>query len=451
MNRQERLTYFANAVRKLIGEQDYTKWISRLEFICDESTQDLVLIAPNTLIKRWVVHNYLSMFREIVKSTNFDPQGNDWNIRVTLKNTSEKANTTKTKQAKQTVKSATPQRRFSDNHNLSREWNFDSYIEGSSNKFALTTARDIANRGIIDANPVVFYSLSGMGKSHLVQSIVKHRLAQGVENIAYVRSERYFREMFGSVTNKDDQFSNFYRKLDLLIIDDIQFFAGKQRTQDEFFHTFNSLYERGKQMVFTCDTFPKGMKDIEVRITSRFGMGISISIDPPDLETRMAILQAKANANKLELNDDCALYMAEIVKSNVRELEGALGNVVARARFHNRSIDIAIIKEALSDLIAQVERSITLTQIQKEVSDYYHIKLADMLSPSKSRSFTRPRQMAMLLAKELTSKSLPEIGNDFGGRDHSTVIYAIQKVRELMRRDQTIYNDYRNLERLLLG
>ena len=445
------MTFFANALRKQIGEADYGKWISRLEFACDDKARQLELVAPNPLIKRWVVHNYLSLFRDIVRSKGFDLQGEEWEVKVRQKSGVVKATTRPVKQTAPTVSSVGPQRVFSDNQNLSREWNFDSFIEGSSNKFALTTARDIANKGVIDANPVVFYSLSGMGKSHLVQSIIKHRLALGVKNIAYVRSERYFREMFQSITNHDDQFSVFYRKLDLLIIDDIQFFAGKHRTQDEFFHTFNSLYERGKQMVFTCDTFPKGMKDIDIRISSRFGMGISVSIEPPDLETRMAILQTKAYSNNFELSDDCAQYMAEIVKSNVRELEGALGNVVARARFHNRKIDIGIIKEALSDLIAQVERSITLIQIQKVVSDYYHIKLADMLSPSKSRSFTRPRQMAMLLAKELTNKSLPEIGNEFGGRDHSTVIYAIQKMREQMRHDQTVYNDYRNLERVLLG
>ena len=442
------MAFFAQALRKQIGEESYNKWISRLEFVCDEKNHALDLIAPNLLIKRWMVQNYLSTFRDIVKGRGFNPEGEGWEVRV-------KQSSTITKSAprpvKQVAAAAGSQRQFSDNHNLSREWSFDNFIEGSSNKFALTTARDIANKGIIEANPVVFYSLSGMGKSHLAQSIIKLRLAMGVKNIAYVRSERYFREMFQSITNRDDQFSNFYRKLDLLIIDDIQFFAGKHRTQDEFFHTFNTLYERGKQMVFTSDTFPKGMKEIDIRISSRFGMGISIAIEPPDLETRMAILQTKAYSNNLELNDECALYMAEIVKSNVRELEGALGNVIARARFHNRKIDLGIIKEALADLIAQVERSTTMTQIQKSVTDYYHIKLADMLSPSKSRSFTKPRQMAMLLAKELTNKSLPEIGNEFGGRDHSTVIYAIQKVREQMRHDQKVYNDYRNLERMLLG
>ena len=439
---------FIAQVRETTVDSDYQKWIAPLGVHLeshDDSQEDqvtIILTTPNKFVYRWVRQNFLVNLQTAAESVV--NQGRKAKIELQVKGESYHKPI-----AERIVEASSLQ--YSDNRSLKKELTFDNFVEGFSNQFARATAYEVATTGKSSGNPLVFYSPSGLGKSHLLQAIANQCIQSGKKRVAYVRSEKYFREMVKSISNKSesDGFKDFYRDLDVLIIDDIHFFAGKDRTQDEFFHTFNTLFDRGRQMVFTSDRYPKVINGLEERIKSRVGMGIAVAIEPPELETRIVILQKKARNQGFHLNDDCAYFIAERIKSNVRELEGALRLVIAKANFSGLPITIELVKEALLDILAQVERNITTDTIQKQVADYYKIKLTDLLSPSKSRSVVRPRQIAMSLSKELTSKSLPEIGKDFGGKDHTTVIHAINKVKELIKKDAQLAQDYKNIERAL--
>ena len=300
-------------------------------------------------------------------------------------------------------------------------------------------------------NPLFLYGGVGLGKTHLMHA-VGNALIQKNPNakVVYLHSERFVADMVKALQlNAINEFKRFYRSVDALLIDDIQFFAGKERSQEEFFHTFNALLEGGQQMILTCDRYPKEINGLEERLKSRFGWGLTVAVEPPELETRVAILMKKAEQAKIELPADAAFFIAQKIRSNVRELEGALKRVIASAHFMGRDIDVELIRESLKDLLALQDKQVSMENIQRTVAEYYKIKVSDMMSKRRSRSVARPRQVAMALAKALTNHSLPEIGDGFGGRDHTTVLHACRKIKELEETDADIREDCKNLLRSL--
>ena len=336
---------------------------------------------------------------------------------------------------------------------LHKDYTFENFVEGNSNQMAKAAALAAASRSPTAGNPLLLYGPSGLGKTHLMQAIGNYVLQQHPKmRVVYVRFESFFRQMVKAIRqNNSDAFKHFYRSADILLVDDVHLLAGKDHTQEEFFHTFNALLENNRQMVFTSDRYPKEIKGLEDRIKSRIGWGLPVSIDPPELETRMAILQQKAKSYNYELSEDCALLMAEKIKSNVRELEGALRLVISTANFKGVPINSSLITEALSDLFAQQEKNFTIENIQRLVCDYFKLNLSDLLSKKRSRSLARPRQVGMALAKAFTSKSLPEIGQQFGGRNHTTVMHACKAVAELCAKEPAFKQDYERLSKLLLS
>ena len=338
-------------------------------------------------------------------------------------------------------------------HNLNREFTFASFVEGKSNELAKAAAFQVANNAGQSYNPLLMYGGVGLGKTHLMQAVgneILHRKPNA--RVMYLHSQRFVQDMVKALqTGTMQQFMQFYRSVDALLIDDIQFFAKKLRSQEEFFHLFNSLLERGQQMILTSDKYPREIDGLEDRLKSRFVWGLTVEVEAPELETRVAILMKKAEAEAIPLDQEVAFFIAERVRSNVRELEGALRRVIANARFTGSRITIDQVKRALRDLFAIQDRQISLDNIQKTTAEYYNIKVSDLLSKRRSRTIARPRQLAMAIAKELTNHSLPEIGDAFGGRDHTTVLHACRKVAELRASSADISEDYRNLSRLLSG
>lgn len=338
-------------------------------------------------------------------------------------------------------------------HNLNREFTFASFVEGKSNELAKAAASQVADNAGQSYNPLLMYGGVGLGKTHLMQA-VGNEILQRKPNarVMYLHSQRFVQDMVKALqTGTMQQFMQFYRSVDALLIDDIQFFAKKLRSQEEFFHLFNSLLERGQQMILTSDKYPREIDGLEDRLKSRFVWGLTVEVEPPELETRVAILMKKAEAEAVPLDQEVAFFIAERVRSNVRELEGALRRVIANARFTGSRITIDQVKRALRDLFAIQDRQISIDNIQKTTAEYYNIKVSDLLSKRRSRTIARPRQLAMAMAKELTNHSLPEIGDAFGGRDHTTVLHACRKVAELRASSADISEDYRNLSRLLSG
>jgi chromosomal replication initiator protein len=342
---------------------------------------------------------------------------------------------------------------LADNHksNVNPEYTFDNFVEGKSNQYARAAAIQVANNPGKSYNPLFLYGGTGLGKTHLTQAVGNGILANKPDaKIVYMHSERFVQDMVKALQNNAiEEFKRFYRSVDALLIDDIQFFANKDRSQEEFFHTFNALLEGNQQIILTSDRYPKEIDGVEDRLKSRFGWGLTVIIEPPELETRVAILMRKALEFNIHLPDEVAFFMAQRLRSNVRELEGALNRVIANANFSGRPITIDFVRDALRDLLALQDKLVTIDNIQKTVADYYKIKMADILSKRRSRSVARPRQVAMALAKELTNHSLPEIGNAFGGRDHTTVIHAVRKVEQLRNESHDIKEDYKNLIRTL--
>ena len=334
---------------------------------------------------------------------------------------------------------------------LNQDFTFESHVEGKSNQLARAAARQVGENPGRSYNPLFIYGGVGLGKTHLMQAaghvILKNNPGS---RVTYAHSERFVADMVKALRHGTiNDFKRYYRGVDALLIDDIQFFVGKERSQEEFFHTFNDLLEGQRQVIITADKFPKELVGLEERLISRFGSGLTVSLEPPELETRVAILMKKAQHENVELPEDVAFFIAKRVRSNVRELEGALRRVMASAAFTGRSIDLALAAESLKDLLAFHERLITIQNIQKTVAEYYKIRVSDLHSKERSRAVARPRQLAMALAKELTTHSLPEIGDAFGGRDHTTVLHACRKITELNLSDARIKEDYINLMRLL--
>ena len=336
---------------------------------------------------------------------------------------------------------------------INAEFTFDSFVEGKSNQLAKAAAIQVAGNPGRAYNPLFIYGGVGLGKTHLMHAVANKLKERNAEaRLAYVHSERFVGDMVRALQhNTINDFKAAYRSLDCLMIDDIQFFAGKDRSQEEFFHTFNALLESQQQVILTCDRYPKEVDGLEERLKSRFGWGLTVAIEPPELETCVAILMSKAAMTRVDLPEEVAFFIAKRIRSNVRELEGALRRVVATSNFTGRPITLEFAKEALRDLLALQEKLVTIENIQKTVAEYYKIRIADLLSKRRSRSIARPRQVAMALAKELTNHSLPEIGDAFGGRDHTTVLHACRRVKELRETDRRIGEDYLNLLRTLAG
>lgn len=334
---------------------------------------------------------------------------------------------------------------------LNRTFTFDNFVEGKSNQLARAAAWQVADNPKHGYNPLFLYGGVGLGKTHLMHAVGNHLLQKNPNaKVVYLHSERFVADMVKALQlNAINEFKRFYRSVDALLIDDIQFFAKKERSQEEFFHTFNALLEGGQQVILTSDRYPKEIEGLEERLKSRFGWGLTVAVEPPELETRVAILMKKADQAKVDLPHDAAFFIAQRIRSNVRELEGALKRVIAHSHFMGRDITIELIRESLKDLLALQDKLVSIDNIQRTAAEYYKIKISDLLSKRRSRSIARPRQVAMALSKELTNHSLPEIGDAFGGRDHTTVLHACRKIAELRESDADIREDYKNLLRTL--
>jgi len=437
--------------------QQYMTWLNPLQAEMEEE-HHLVLLAPNQFVVRWTNDNFLHRIKELITQISYS-NISMVSIRVGTKAAPATTDTTPTIALEKTPTTANAQpKKIVDHYKtsfLNKNLTFTTYVEGNSNQLPKEAARLVAERipGQDPAahNPLFIYGGVGLGKTHLMHAIGNRILEINPDaKVLYLHSERFVADMVKALqTNAINEFKRFYRSLDALLIDDIQFFAGKDRSQEEFFHTFNALLEGQQQIVLTSDRYPKEIEGVEERLKSRFGWGLTVVVEPPELETRVAILLSKAALSNIELPYEVAFFIAKRIRSNVRELEGALRRVIANAQFTGKPITIDFVNEALRDLLALQDKLVTLDNIQKTVAEYYKVKVADMLSKRRSRSIARPRQMAMALAKELTNHSLPEIGDNFGGRDHTTVIHACRKIKELIAEGGEFAEDYKNLLRTL--
>ncbi|MDC0546231.1 chromosomal replication initiator protein DnaA [Gammaproteobacteria bacterium] len=433
--------------------EEYSTWIAPLTLEQNNGSTPLSysVLAPNKFISDWVEDNYGLTIKERISAITSNRDLNlNFEIFIDYHDKPNVAETidVSSNSAHQTIKE---EPRSPKKSNLIEGFTFDTFVEGKSNNIALAASRQIGDGLKNSYNPLFIYGGVGLGKTHLMHAVGNELLRKDPsKKISYVHSEKFVSDMVKSLQlGAISEFKQYYRSLDALLIDDIQFFAKKEQSQEELFHTFNSLLEQGSQMILTCDRYPKEIDGLEDRLKSRLGWGLPVVIEPPELETRVAILLKKAQSMNQQLNDESAFFIAQKVKSNVRELEGALKRVIANSNFTGRPISVELIKDSLKDLLAIQARQVSVDNIQKITADYYNIKLSDILSKRRSRSVARPRQMAMFLAKELTNYSLPEIGESFGGRDHTTVIHACKKINELRRSNLDIEEDYRKLLRVL--
>lgn len=467
-----------------LPEQQYNTWIRPLklkyfdadnERFNDPSNDDVIeLLAPNRFVEDWVKSKFLNRIEELFHQLSGNgvvlgisaspanaPQYKQQSEFVSNSSNSEPSSTETPSiiqnpsdldaapvEAPAIIRSAAE---TSLRTNLNNEFTFDSFVEGKSNQLAFAAAQQVAENPGGSYNPLFIYGGVGLGKTHLMHAVGNAlRAKKPNAKIVYLHSERFVADMVKALQLKAiDEFKRFYRSVDALLIDDIQFFSGKERSQEEFFHTYNALLEGGQQMILTSDRYPKEIDGVEERLKSRFGWGLTVAVEPPELETRAAILINKAEQSGVHLSKDAAFFIAQRIRSNVRELEGALKRVMAHAQFTRRPIDIDLIRESLKDLLALQDKLITVDNIQRVVADYYQLKMSDLLSRRRSRSVARPRQVAMSIAKELTNHSLPEIGEAFGGRDHTTVLHACRKVKELEGADREVQRDLKNLYRTL--
>jgi chromosomal replication initiator protein len=430
-----------NRLESELPEQQFNTWIRPLHAI--ENSESLRLLAPNRFVQDWVEENFLSRIREIVLLQNTD-------LAVSLEIGSLKPSSNKATSTPLPEQSR-PQPSEPTRSNLDTGFTFATFVQGKSNELAKAASLQVADNPGSAYNPLFIYGGTGLGKTHLMQAVGNKMLERKPNaKIVYLHSERFVSDMVKALQhNTIDSFKRFYRNVDALLIDDIQFFAGKERSQEEFFHTFNSLLESQQQVILTCDRYPKEVEGLEDRLKSRFGWGLTVAVDPPELETRAAILKSKAESAQIDIPDEVAFFVAKRIQSNVRELEGVLRRLVAHAQFTNRPVTMDLTQEALRDLLAMQERMVSIENIQKTTAEYYKIRVSDLHSKSRSRSITRPRQLAMALAKSLTNHSLPEIGDAFGGRDHTTVLHACRKIEELKETDNRIREDYHNLLRTI--
>jgi len=430
---------------------DYNTWILPLQ--ATEENGQLKLYVPNHFVMDWVKQHYKQRIVELCTRLS------DGKIRTisfaigTLPQIRDSAKTVQESTDPKTPVSPTEAARHRSTSNLTTEFTFDTFIEGKSNQIARAAAIQIGDNPGITYNPLFIYGGVGLGKTHLMHAVGNMMLNNNPSaQVVYLHSERFVTEMVRSLQhNRIDEFKKRYRTVNALLIDDVQFFAGKERSQEEFFHTFNTLFESKQQIVLSSDRFPKEVSGLEERLKSRFGSGLTVAIESPDLETRVAILQSKAIHVGIDLPEDVAFFVGRNVHSNIRDLEGALRRLVASSRFTNTPINVGFAKNTLRDMLAAQDKQVTIENIQMVVAKYYKIRSTDLLSGNRSRSVTRPRQIAMTLAKELTNHSLPEIGGAFGGRDHTTVLHANRKITELRESNITVEEDYKNLLRSLVA
>jgi len=432
-----------------LTSQQFNTWIRPLQ--AEEQIDSILLFAPNSFVVDWVKKHYIQSIESFLITICGDrppkvainigslKQSNKGNTKS--KPVSRRSHISSSRNSKQVIPT-----------NLNASFTFDTFVEGKSNQIAKAASLQIANNPGNTYNPLFIYGGVGLGKTHLMHAIGNMIIKNNPDHrVVYIRSEQFVAEMVKGLQHGTiDEFKKRYRSVNALLIDDIQFFVGKERSQEEFFHTFNALLESHQQIILSSDRFPKEVKGIEERLKSRFGWGLTTAIDPPDLETRVAILQSKAvQFNGAELPSEVAFFIGKRIRSNIRELEGALKRVIANATFTAQPISLESAKEALRDMLAVQARLVSIDNIQKIVAEYFQLRTSDLLSAKRSRSIARPRQVAMALAKELTNHSLPEIGKAFGGRDHTTVLYATRKVAELRESDIKIREDYTNLLRIL--
>jgi chromosomal replication initiator protein len=461
-----------------LPSQQFNTWIRPLQ--AEVHGRQIKLIAPNRFVKDWVKSKYLERIEEIVselapnEGLGVSLEIGCHQARPAERNRNQPIIQASSKTApKNPGFSSSPSRAMPSFSNsraqqpsprkveveggiqhqsfLMENYTFDTFVEGKSNQLARAASIQVAENTGGAYNPLFLYGGVGLGKTHLMHAVGNAIIQKKPDaKVVYLHSERFVADMVKALQlNAINEFKRYYRSVDALLIDDIQFFAGKERSQEEFFHTFNALLEGGQQMILTCDRYPKEIDGLEERLKSRFGWGLTVAVEPPELETRVAILMKKAEQAKIELPADAAFFIAQRIRSNVRELEGALKRVIASAHFMGREIDIELIRESLKDLLALQDKQVSMENIQRTVAEYYKIKVSDMMSKRRSRSVARPRQVAMALAKELTNHSLPEIGDGFGGRDHTTVLHACRKIKELEETDADIREDCKNLLRSL--
>ena len=430
-----------------LTSQQYNTWIRPLHVV--ENLNKLELFAPNRFVLDWIRDKYSVRIESLLKEISPD-QAILLSFSVGAEATlgAEKLELSK---PELTTPVERPVRSSKMVNRLKSDFTFNNFVEGKSNQLARAASLQIAENPGKAYNPLFICGGVGLGKTHLMHAVGNMVLeGRPNANVVYLHSERFVADMVkGLQHNTINEFKRFYRSVDALLIDDIQFFAGKERSQEEFFHTFNALLEGQQQIILTCDRYPKEVSGVEERLKSRFGWGLTVAIEPPELETRVAILKSKAIQAGISIPDEVAFFVAKRFKSNVRELEGALHRLVANAHFTGESISLDFAKHALKDLLALQDKMVSMENIQKTVAEYYKMRVADLLSKRRTRSIARPRQIAMALAKELTNHSLPEIGDAFGGRDHTTVIHACRKITDLRRSEPRINEDFVNLERIL--
>ena len=435
------------ALEHELPEAQFNTWVRPLQAI--ETDGSLRLFAPNRFVVDWIGTNLATKIAFLL--TQF--AGRELPFSLEVGSRAPSVAPPPVMAPEPSARSRSPAALLLVGARLNPESTFEAFVEGKSNHFAKAAAIQVAENPGKAYNPLFIYGGVGLGKTHLMHAIGHQIKARNPDaRVAYVHSERFVGDMVRSLQhNTMNEFKASYRSLDALLIDDIQFFANKDRSQEEFFHTFNALLESQNQIILTCDRYPKEVAGLEERLKSRFGWGLTVAVEPPELETCVAILKSKAQAVGVDLADEVAFFIAKRIRSNVRELEGALRRVIANARFMGREITLEFAKEALKDLLPLQARLVTMENIQKTVADYFKVRIADLLSQRRNRSIARPRQIAMALAKELTSHSLPEIGDAFGGRDHTTVMHACKRIKELLDVDQKIREDYSNLLRTLTG
>ncbi len=437
-----------------LPEQQFNTWVRPLQSI--ERDGQLRLLAPNRYVIDWLGANSLPRIKELVRALAegtipeivLDVGTRSGTLPATaILNGASNDTDIRTGARAQRIPASVL------GSPINADFTFDSFVEGKSNQLAKAAAIQVAGNSGKAYNPLFIYGGVGLGKTHLMHAVAnKIKEGNADARIAYVHSERFVGDMVKALQhNTMNDFKTAYRSLDALLIDDIQFFAKKERSQEEFFHTFNALLEGQQQVILTCDRYPKEVDGLEERLKSRFGWGLTVAIEPPELETCVAILMSKAALASVQLPEEVAFFIAKRIRSNVRELEGALRRVIATSDFLGRPITLEFAKDALRDLLALQEKLVTVENIQKTVAEYYKIRIADLLSKRRSRSIARPRQVAMALAKELTNHSLPEIGDAFGGRDHTTVLHACRRIKELRESERRIGEDYMNLLRTLAG
>lgn len=455
-----------NRLQDELPSAEFSMWIRPLQ--AEQGDNTLTLFAPNRFVLDWVRDKYLLRINSLLSEfcgSDCPQMKFEVGKKRTPVNMMSQSGSNQSSAPSQSGNNVPPPAQMAPSwieraedkpeliykSNVNANYKFDNFVEGKSNQLARAAAQQVSENPGGAYNPLFLYGGTGLGKTHLLHAVANGIRARKADaKVIYMHSERFVQDMVKALQNNAiEEFKRYYRSVDALLIDDIQFFANKERSQEEFFHTFNALLEGNQQIILTSDRYPKEIVGVEDRLKSRFGWGLTVAIEPPELETRVAILMRKADENKMHLPHEVAFFIAKRLRSNVRELEGALNRVMANANFTGRAINIDFVREALRDLLALQEKLVTMDNIQKTVAEYYKIKLSDILSKRRSRSVARPRQVAMALAKELTNHSLPEIGDAFGGRDHTTVLHACRKIAQLREESHDIKEDYSNLIRTL--